>query len=68
VARCDLKADRRRRVLIVQSAWLEPGQDAHQVARELGEELRQVQRWLELDRVEVAGRGDLAAPLSRIVG
>jgi uncharacterized protein YcaQ len=68
VARCDLKADRRRRVLIVQSAWLEPGQDARRVARELGEELRQVQRWLELDRVEVADRGDLAAPLSRIVG
>ena len=65
VARCDLRADRRRRVLVVESAFLEPGQDARRVAGELTEELRGMRTWLELDRVEVAGRGDLAGELSR---
>jgi uncharacterized protein len=67
VARCDLKADRARRVLMVQSAFLEPGQDARRVVPELASELRQMQAWLELDRIEVAERGDLAAKLRRSV-
>lgn len=66
-ARCDLKADRQRKVLIVQSAFLEPGQDAHRVAPELAGELRQMQAWLDLDRIEVVERGDLAAELLRSV-
>ena len=65
VARCDLKADRRRRALIVQSAFLEPGHDARQVAPDLAAELRQMQAWLELDQIEVVQRGDLAATLAR---
>ena len=40
VARCDLKADRQRKVLMVQSAFLEPGQDARHVVPELAAELR----------------------------
>ena len=68
VARCDLKADRQRKVLMVQSAFLEPGQDARRVAQGLASELRQMQAWLELDRIEVAEHGDLAAPLRRSVG
>jgi uncharacterized protein len=67
VARCDLKADRARGVLMVQSAFLEPGQDARRVVPELTSELRQMQAWLELDRIEVAERGDLAARLRRSV-
>ena len=63
VARCDLKADRQRKVLMVQSAFLEPGQDARHVVPELADELRQMRSWLELDRIEVAERGDLAAQL-----
>src|SRR5215470_10163876 len=39
VARCDLKADRERRVLMVQSAFLEPGQNARRVASNLAAEL-----------------------------
>ena len=35
VARCDLKADRQRSVLMVQSAHLEPGHDARGVIPEL---------------------------------
>ena len=67
VARSDLKADRERRVLIVQSMFLEPGQDARRVGPDLAAELRHLQAWLELDRIEVARRGNLAATLRRIV-
>jgi hypothetical protein len=67
VGRCDLKADRARKVLMVQSAFLEPRQDARRVAAELAGELRQMQAWLELDRIEVGERGDLAAMLRRVL-
>jgi uncharacterized protein len=63
VARCDLKADRTRKMLIVQSAFLEPGQHSHRVVPHLVDELRQMCKWLQLDRVEVKRRGDLAASL-----
>jgi uncharacterized protein YcaQ len=65
VGRCDLKADRARRVLMVQSAFSEPGQDARRVVAGLVDELRDVQRWLELDTIEIADRGDLAPKLRR---
>jgi uncharacterized protein YcaQ len=65
VGRCDLKADRQRKVLMVQSAFLEPGHDARSVVPELAGELREMQGWLELDSIEVAERGDLAAKLRR---
>jgi len=65
VARCDLKADRQRKVLMVQSAFLQPAQDARLVVPELAAELRHMQAWLGLDRIEVAERGDLAAKLRR---
>lgn len=67
VARCDLKADRTRKVLIVQGAFLEPGRDARRIASELARELREMQSWLELDRTQVNERGDLAAALSKSV-
>ena len=65
VARCDLKADRARRVLMVQGAHLEPGQDARRVIPALARELRELQAWLRLDHVEIGARGDLAAKLRR---
>jgi uncharacterized protein len=65
VGRCDLKADRQRRVLMVQSAFIEPGHDHKHAAGELAEELCRMQAWLELDTIEVADRGDLAATLQR---
>src|SRR5262245_8077173 len=65
VARCDLKADRGRRRLMVQGAFLEPQQTARRVAPALAEELREMQAWLELDRIEVGSRGDLATALRR---
>jgi hypothetical protein len=68
VARVDLKADRARRVLVVQSAWGEPGIDVAEVAAELAGELRLMADWLELDAIEVADRGDLSTPLAARVG
>ena len=65
VGRCDLKADRQSRALLVQSAYVEPGHDAKRVAGELADELRQLQTWLDLDRTVVADRGDLAVALKR---
>jgi uncharacterized protein YcaQ len=64
VARVDLKADRKARVLLVQSAFSEPGVDVEHVAVELSKELRDVARWLDLDRVQAVPRGDLAEPLA----
>jgi uncharacterized protein len=67
VARVDLKADRVRSLLRVNSAWLEPGADAHEVAVELGEELALMAGWLGLSGVEILPRGDLAPMLSAAV-
>jgi len=68
VARCDIKADRARRALRVEAAFLEPGQSARRVAPELADELRGMQSWLALDRIEVGRRGDLATALRRAMG
>jgi hypothetical protein len=68
VARCDLKADRGRGTLMVQSAFREPGQEPRRVVPELAAELRELQAWLGLERIEVARRGDLAAKLRGALG
>jgi uncharacterized protein YcaQ len=69
VARCDLKADRQRRVLTLQAAFMEPGREATSVVvEELLAELRTMQAWLELDGLEVGKRGDLAAAARRALG
>jgi uncharacterized protein YcaQ len=67
VARCDLKADRARNVLMVQSAFLEPKQRTRLIVGDLVDELRQMQTWLGLGGIEVADRGDLAPALRRSV-
>jgi uncharacterized protein YcaQ len=59
----DLKADRQNRTLLVQAAWTEPEADAETPVR-LAIELRRMAAWLELDRVTVVGRGDLAPALA----
>ncbi|HEX8470702.1 MAG TPA: winged helix-turn-helix domain-containing protein [Brevundimonas sp.] len=61
-ARVDLKSDRKGGALLVQAAWREPDADA-ETPRILAEQLRSMAGWLGLERVEVAGRGDLAAAL-----
>lgn len=62
-ARTDLKADRKRSRLLVQSAWLEPGSDETETARRLAAELHRFAEWLELADVAIAGIGDLADAL-----
>ena len=63
VARCDLKADRVRKVLMVQSAHLERGQSSGRVVPAMRAELEKIREWLRLERMEVANRGDLARKL-----
>ncbi|HEX3003122.1 MAG TPA: crosslink repair DNA glycosylase YcaQ family protein [Angustibacter sp.] len=67
VGRVDLKADRQADggagVLRVQAAWAEPGAPAH-TPTALADELTLMAQWLDLDRVCVAGPGDLAPALA----
>jgi uncharacterized protein YcaQ len=63
VGRCDLKADRQRKVLQVHGAFTEPGQDARAVAPHLAEALRDLQEWLGLERMEIGRAGDIAEAL-----
>ncbi len=67
-ARVDLKADRAGKVLRVQSAHLEPGATAANVAGPLAAELRLMAGWLSLDDVQVFGRGSLTSALSAELG
>ncbi|PPH99440.1 hypothetical protein C5C95_06795 [Rathayibacter sp. AY1B7] len=62
-ARVDLKSERKRRILLVQAAWLEPGAPADTPER-LAALLVEAAAWQGLDAVEVVGRGDLAAALA----
>jgi uncharacterized protein YcaQ len=63
-ARVDLKADRARGTLLVHAAHLEPGNDAGPVAAALEAELGLLARWLGLDGIEIARKGDLAGILA----
>ncbi len=70
MARVDLKADRRRGRLVVQSAHaeddlVERGTTTGELVERLAGELGLLATWLDLDDVEVRERGGLAAPLAR---
>lgn len=67
VARTDLKADRQRGTLMVQSAFAELGVAIDEVVDALAAELHLMAGWLGLDRVEVGRRGDLVSPLTTAV-
>ncbi len=66
-ARVCLKSERAAGVLKVNTAHLEAGQDAGQVAAPLAQELRRMAGWLGLERVSVGRKGDLAGDLGRAV-
>ncbi|MER8993062.1 winged helix-turn-helix domain-containing protein [Mesorhizobium sp. M0678] len=65
VGRVDLRADRPAGVLRVHAAYAEPGAPP-QTAAALFEELKQMQGWLGLERIEVTAAGDLGRPLADI--
>ena len=65
VARVDLKADRPAGRLLVQSAWSE-AEAPPETAEELVAELGRLARWLDLDEVVIAPRGDLAPRLRAV--
>lgn len=67
VGRIDLKSDRQRRMLRVQSAWTEP-HALPDTEERLAPLLRQTAAWQGLDGVEVARWGDLAPRLARALG
>jgi uncharacterized protein YcaQ len=64
-ARVDLKADRKRSMLIAHAAYLEPGQNAGEVADSLARELRALAAWLGLEAFSVGRRGNLSVALRR---
>ena len=66
VGRVDLKSDRRRGVLRVQSAWAEDG--APPAAERIAHAIREAAGWQGLPGIEVADRGDLARPLAAELG
>lgn len=65
VGRVDLKTDRKRKRLVVQGAFGEPGIDRWRTALALSAALEETAGWLGMDGVELKPRGDLAAALRR---
>ncbi|WP_243073542.1 winged helix-turn-helix domain-containing protein [Microbacterium sp. SS28] len=66
VGRVDLKADRARSTLLVQSAWWEHGRPADAAPR-LAEELRLAARWQHLDAISISQWGDATADLADVL-
>jgi len=64
----DLKADRKKRRLLVPAAHIEPHADPGDIADALAAELRALACWLDLDGIDVGDRGDLAPLLARAAG
>ncbi|MEZ0291550.1 MAG: winged helix-turn-helix domain-containing protein [Solirubrobacteraceae bacterium] len=67
VARVDLKADRQGSALRVQAAHAEPDAPP-ETAAELRGQLEAMAAWLELERIDVVPRGDLAPALAGTAG
>jgi len=67
VGRIDLKNDRQRGVLRVQSAWREEGTPAG-IAERIVPTLRELAAWQGLGDLEVVGRGDLAHDVAAEAG
>ncbi len=64
--RVDLKAERARSALLVQSSHAEHRTGLLTVAESLFAELRNLADWLELDSIEVRDRGNLAGELRQV--
>jgi uncharacterized protein len=68
VGRIDLKADRASETLQVIGAFIESGECPAHVAAALAGELQSMASWLDLAKITVGDRGDLAGALSRALG
>jgi uncharacterized protein len=68
VGRVDLKADRANDALHVIGAFVEPDESPTGVAAALAGELESMASWLDLAKVTVGDRGDLAAALAHTLG
>jgi len=68
VGRVDLKADRASDALQVVGAFVKPGEQPGQVAAALATELEAMASWLDLAKMSVGERGDLAAALAHVLG
>ena len=66
VARIDLKADHKNSTLIVQSAYIEVGNDKDYVAERLLIELSSMAIWLNLSEITIKKKGNLAERLLTI--
>ena len=66
VGRIDLKTDRQARVLRVQSAWREG--DSRVDLDRVVQLLRETAAWQGMERIAVAGRGDLSSELAAALG
>jgi uncharacterized protein YcaQ len=66
VARVDLRAERKARVLVVEAAHLEAHADGAETAAALMLELRLLAQWLHLDSIRVRRRGNLARSLAAV--
>ena len=67
VARIDLKADRKNRVLQVQSAHPETGTDEEETVIALARELRSLAEWLQLESISVVSSNRFSRSLARTV-
>jgi uncharacterized protein YcaQ len=68
VGRVDLKTDRANDALHVIGAFVEPDEPATGVASAMAAELESMAKWLDLAKVTVGKRGDLAQDLARALG
>ena len=59
-----MKADRQAGILRVNAAWHEAGQDPGAAAHAIAPAVQDMCRWLELDRVGIADRGNMATDLN----
>jgi uncharacterized protein len=67
VARVDVKVNRESGVLLVPSAYVEPGCDAAVTAAALASELRTLVGWLRLEKITVGRKGNLSGHLRKAV-
>jgi uncharacterized protein YcaQ len=65
VGRVDLKADRASEALQVVGAFVESDESPAHVAAALSDELQSMASWLDLAKITVGDRGDLAGALAR---